>query len=86
MFPLQVLLRINARQGVLEPRWLHRCDRRIFGLEARDRCHDEGLFGVIPRNEFMLLREILLDVVGTSGYHCGVLRSFPVERIEQGNE
>ncbi|GKA58650.1 putative ribonuclease H-like domain-containing protein [Tanacetum coccineum] len=34
----------------------------------------------------MLLREILLDVVGTSGYRCGVLRSFPVERIEQGNE
>ncbi|GJW56277.1 hypothetical protein Tco_0103008 [Tanacetum coccineum] len=33
----------------------------------------------------MLLIEILHDVVGTSGYHCGVLRSFPVERIEQGN-
>ncbi|GJY13766.1 hypothetical protein Tco_0383075 [Tanacetum coccineum] len=33
----------------------------------------------------MLLREILLDVVGTSRYHYGVLRSFPVERIEQGN-
>ncbi|GJZ76902.1 hypothetical protein Tco_0641574 [Tanacetum coccineum] len=30
--------------------------------------------------------EILHNVVGTSGYHCGVLRSFPVERIEQGNE
>ncbi|GJU42644.1 hypothetical protein Tco_1195601 [Tanacetum coccineum] len=28
--------------------------------------------------------EILHDVVGTSGYRCGVLRSFPVERIEQG--
>ncbi|GJX58096.1 putative ribonuclease H-like domain-containing protein [Tanacetum coccineum] len=28
--------------------------------------------------------EILHDVVGTSGYHCGVLRSFPMERIEQG--
>ncbi|GJU13374.1 hypothetical protein Tco_1135770 [Tanacetum coccineum] len=27
---------------------------------------------------------ILHDVVGTSGYHFGVLRSFPVERIEQG--
>ncbi|GKB57817.1 hypothetical protein Tco_0914003 [Tanacetum coccineum] len=26
------------------------------------------------------------DVVGTSRYHCGVLRSFPVERIKQGNE
>ncbi|GJX50271.1 hypothetical protein Tco_0277116 [Tanacetum coccineum] len=24
------------------------------------------------------------DVVGTSGYHCGVLRSFPLKRIEQG--
>ncbi|GJX64457.1 hypothetical protein Tco_0298800 [Tanacetum coccineum] len=34
----------------------------------------------------MLLIEILHDVVGTSGYHCGVLRSFPVERIKQGNE
>ncbi|GKA45070.1 putative ribonuclease H-like domain-containing protein [Tanacetum coccineum] len=34
----------------------------------------------------MLLGEILHDVVGTSGYHCGVLRSFSVERIEQGNE
>ncbi|GKB35581.1 hypothetical protein Tco_0880523, partial [Tanacetum coccineum] len=32
----------------------------------------------------MLRIEILHDVVGTSGYHCGVLRSFPVERIEQG--
>nr|GEX92111.1 hypothetical protein [Tanacetum cinerariifolium] len=28
--------------------------------------------------------EILRDVVGTSRYHCDVLRSFPVERIEQG--
>nr|GEW58939.1 zinc finger, CCHC-type [Tanacetum cinerariifolium] len=34
----------------------------------------------------MLQIEILHDVVGTSGYHCGVLRSFPMERIEQGNE
>ncbi|GKB98944.1 hypothetical protein Tco_0985081 [Tanacetum coccineum] len=34
----------------------------------------------------MLLREILLDVVGTSGYRCEVLRSFLVEKIEQGNE
>ncbi|GJW83352.1 hypothetical protein Tco_0156497 [Tanacetum coccineum] len=32
----------------------------------------------------MLRTEILHDVVGTSGYHCEVLRSFPVERIEQG--
>ncbi|GKD27068.1 hypothetical protein Tco_1233282 [Tanacetum coccineum] len=32
----------------------------------------------------MLRIEILHDVVSTSGYHCGVLRSFPVERIEQG--
>ncbi|GJY71415.1 hypothetical protein Tco_0475118 [Tanacetum coccineum] len=32
----------------------------------------------------MLRIEILHDVVGTSGYHYGVLRSFPVERIEQG--
>ncbi|GJW59379.1 hypothetical protein Tco_0108714 [Tanacetum coccineum] len=32
----------------------------------------------------MLRIKILHDVVGTSGYHCGVLRSFPVERIEQG--
>ncbi|GJU11583.1 hypothetical protein Tco_1133979 [Tanacetum coccineum] len=30
--------------------------------------------------------EILHDVFGTSGYYCGVLRSFPVERVEQGNE
>ncbi|GKD78427.1 hypothetical protein Tco_1341048 [Tanacetum coccineum] len=30
--------------------------------------------------------EILPDVVETSGYRYGVLRSFPVERIEQGNE
>ncbi|GJS52149.1 putative ribonuclease H-like domain-containing protein [Tanacetum coccineum] len=28
--------------------------------------------------------EILHDVVGTSGYHCGVLLSFSVERIKQG--
>ncbi|GKB37421.1 putative RNA-directed DNA polymerase, eukaryota, reverse transcriptase zinc-binding domain protein [Tanacetum coccineum] len=32
----------------------------------------------------MLRIKILHDVVGTSGYHCGVLRSFMVERIEQG--
>ncbi|GKF63513.1 hypothetical protein Tco_0186961, partial [Tanacetum coccineum] len=32
----------------------------------------------------MLRIEIIHDVVGTSGYYCGVLRSFPVERIEQG--
>ncbi|GJV30679.1 hypothetical protein Tco_1387127 [Tanacetum coccineum] len=31
-------------------------------------------------------REILLDVVGTSGCHFEVFQSFPVERIEQGNE
>nr|GEU85293.1 ABC transporter F family member 1-like [Tanacetum cinerariifolium] len=30
--------------------------------------------------------EILHDVVGTSGYHCGVLQSSPMEIIEQGNE
>ncbi|GKE57712.1 hypothetical protein Tco_1496897 [Tanacetum coccineum] len=30
--------------------------------------------------------EILHDVVGTSGYRCEVLRSFPMEIIEQGNE
>ncbi|GJV81082.1 hypothetical protein Tco_1516952 [Tanacetum coccineum] len=34
----------------------------------------------------MLQIEILLDIVRTSGCHCKVLRSFPVERIEQGNE
>ncbi|GJS01455.1 retrovirus-related pol polyprotein from transposon TNT 1-94 [Tanacetum coccineum] len=34
----------------------------------------------------MLQKEILLDVVGTSECHCGVLQSFPVERFEQGNE
>ncbi|GJR89633.1 hypothetical protein Tco_0213644 [Tanacetum coccineum] len=34
----------------------------------------------------MLQKETLLDVVGTSGRHYGVLQSFPVERIEQGNE
>ncbi|GKA50166.1 ribonuclease H-like domain-containing protein [Tanacetum coccineum] len=34
----------------------------------------------------MLLREILRDVVRTSGYRCRVLQFFPVERIEQGNE
>ncbi|GJR43562.1 hypothetical protein Tco_1311665 [Tanacetum coccineum] len=33
-----------------------------------------------------LLKEILLDVVGTSGCRYEVLQSFPVERIEQGNE
>nr|GEW10139.1 hypothetical protein [Tanacetum cinerariifolium] len=31
----------------------------------------------------MLLREILHDVVGTSGYHCGVLRSFPMEELSK---
>ncbi|GJV49621.1 hypothetical protein Tco_1439833 [Tanacetum coccineum] len=33
----------------------------------------------------MLRIEILHDVVGTSRYRCGVLRSFPVERIEPRN-
>ncbi|GJV82409.1 hypothetical protein Tco_1522307 [Tanacetum coccineum] len=51
---------------------------------AKGLCHDEGLFGVSLRNESMLRIEILHDVVGTSGYHCGVLQSFPMERIEQG--
>ncbi|GKB73303.1 hypothetical protein Tco_0934715 [Tanacetum coccineum] len=32
----------------------------------------------------MLRIKIPHDVVGTSGYHCGVLRSFLVEKIEQG--
>ncbi|GKC31559.1 hypothetical protein Tco_1038853 [Tanacetum coccineum] len=32
----------------------------------------------------MLRIKILHNVVGTSGYHCRVLRSFPVERIKQG--
>nr|GEV99808.1 hypothetical protein [Tanacetum cinerariifolium] len=32
----------------------------------------------------MLRIEILHAVVRTSAYHCGVLRSFPMERIEQG--
>ncbi|GKC46397.1 hypothetical protein Tco_1064119 [Tanacetum coccineum] len=31
----------------------------------------------------MLRIKILHDVVGTLGYHCGVLQSFPVEIIEQ---
>nr|GEW87197.1 cytokinin dehydrogenase 1-like [Tanacetum cinerariifolium] len=34
----------------------------------------------------MLQIEILRDVVGTSGYHCEVLRSFSMERIEEGNK
>ncbi|GKE77687.1 hypothetical protein Tco_1543807, partial [Tanacetum coccineum] len=34
----------------------------------------------------MLRIEILLDVVGTSGYRCGVLRSFSMEIIKKGNE
>ncbi|GJY14094.1 hypothetical protein Tco_0383403 [Tanacetum coccineum] len=34
----------------------------------------------------MLQKEIHLDVVGTLGCHFRVLQSFPVERIEQGNE
>nr|GEU48139.1 ribonuclease H-like domain-containing protein [Tanacetum cinerariifolium] len=32
----------------------------------------------------MLRIEILHDVVGTSGYNCGVLQSFPLENIKQG--
>ncbi|GJY77389.1 hypothetical protein Tco_0482505 [Tanacetum coccineum] len=31
-------------------------------------------------------REILLDVVRTSGYRCELLQSFLAERIKQGNE
>ncbi|GJY98907.1 hypothetical protein Tco_0516337 [Tanacetum coccineum] len=57
-----------------------------FGLGAKDQYHDEGLFRVSPLNESMLQRETLLDIVGTSGCRYGVLQSFPVERIEQGNE
>nr|GEV16460.1 hypothetical protein [Tanacetum cinerariifolium] len=40
----------------------------------------------ICRLSGIAVQEILHDVVGTSRYHCKVLRSFPVERIEQGNE
>nr|GEX52347.1 retrovirus-related Pol polyprotein from transposon TNT 1-94 [Tanacetum cinerariifolium] len=47
-------------------------------------CLIESDFG--SGNEYMLLREILRDVAGTSGYRCRVLQSFPVERIEQENE
>ncbi|GJZ16315.1 DNA helicase [Tanacetum coccineum] len=43
----------------------------------------ETIFGVWKDAFF---RKILLDVVGTSGYGYGVLRSFSMERIEQGNE
>ncbi|GJT18007.1 hypothetical protein Tco_0876713 [Tanacetum coccineum] len=32
------------------------------------------------------MKETLLDVVGTSGCHYGVLQPLLVERIEQGNE
>ncbi|GJX46492.1 hypothetical protein Tco_0271682 [Tanacetum coccineum] len=53
-------------------------------LGAKVRCHDEGLFVVSPLNKSMLQIEILHDVVGTSRYYCRVLRSFSVERIEQG--
>ncbi|GKD10501.1 hypothetical protein Tco_1190186 [Tanacetum coccineum] len=55
-------------------------------FEDNDRCHNEGIFIVSPRNESMVQIEILLDVVGTSGYRCGVLQSFLVERIKQGNK
>ncbi|GKF56533.1 hypothetical protein Tco_0166873, partial [Tanacetum coccineum] len=64
--------------------WCRRHDRKKFKFEAISRDHDEGLFGVSPRNESMLLIKIPHDVVGTSGYHYRVLQSFPVERIEQG--
>ncbi|GJZ52286.1 hypothetical protein Tco_0606801 [Tanacetum coccineum] len=37
-------------------------------------------------NECMLRKEILLDVVRTSGCHSGVLQSFLMKRIKQGNE
>nr|GEW45956.1 retrotransposon protein [Tanacetum cinerariifolium] len=66
--------------------WCRRHDHRRFEFEAISRDHNEGLLGVSPLNEFMLQIEILRDVVGTSRYHCGVLRSFPMKRIEQGNE
>nr|GEZ83249.1 hypothetical protein [Tanacetum cinerariifolium] len=43
-------------------------------------------FRTSPYNEFMIQNETLLDVVGTSGCHCRVWQSFPMERIEQRNE
>ncbi|GKF75878.1 hypothetical protein Tco_0225322, partial [Tanacetum coccineum] len=39
----------------------------------------------LPPDDWSMI-EILPDVVGTSGYHCGVLQSFPMERIKQGNK
>ncbi|GKE32949.1 hypothetical protein Tco_1452271, partial [Tanacetum coccineum] len=46
--------------------WWDRHGHKIFRLGAKDRCHNEGLFGVSPWNESMLRKEIHLDVVGTS--------------------
>ncbi|GJX31847.1 hypothetical protein Tco_0241702 [Tanacetum coccineum] len=59
------------------------CTRDI--LRERD-CLDRlsEILWVVPT--FVVIEgeiEIIHDVVGTSGYRCGVLQSFTVERIEQ---
>ncbi|GJY82985.1 hypothetical protein Tco_0496361 [Tanacetum coccineum] len=63
----------------VEPDFRARLDGGQMYSGHLEACVDERL-----EMESLLRIEILHDVVGTSGYHCGVLRSFPVERIEQG--
>ncbi|GJY24815.1 hypothetical protein Tco_0398473 [Tanacetum coccineum] len=54
---------------------------------SSNNAHDSSAFRSrsLPSADWSMIK-ILHDVVGTLGYHCGVLRSFPVERIKQGNE
>nr|GEU46372.1 retrotransposon protein, putative, Ty3-gypsy subclass [Tanacetum cinerariifolium] len=98
----QVLLKVSPWKGVvrfgnkekLAPRQpedmaslFQKVDVKLFKrLGAKDRCHDEGLFRVSPKNESMLQRETLFGVVGTSRCRYEVLQSFLAERFEQGNE
>ncbi|GJV59015.1 reverse transcriptase domain-containing protein [Tanacetum coccineum] len=75
--PLNLILRAHERDG---------CTRDILRQrDFLDRLSEIPwvvLTFVVIEGEI----EILLDVVGTSGYRCEVFRFFSVERIKQGNE
>ncbi|GKB28807.1 hypothetical protein Tco_0868208 [Tanacetum coccineum] len=60
-------------------------DMIIENLDLEQRSmHDEGILDKSLKHKSMLRIEILHGIVGTSGYRYKVLRSFSVERIEQG--
>ncbi|GJR16210.1 retrovirus-related pol polyprotein from transposon TNT 1-94 [Tanacetum coccineum] len=59
----------------------------LNGVLIQINCFKEVLANATLQVVVMVFWELILhDVVQTSGYHYGVLQSFSVERIEQGNE